>query len=242
MERLRLAELLVGLSLVADVGMGFEPGESARACVIAARLASELDVNEPSDVYYVTLLQHAGCTAYAHEAASLLGGDEIAVKSAAVRTDFSRPREVLGSYLPSLAPSAGALTRLRVAAVAAGRSRQITLGYTTANCEVAAHTARRVGLGAGVERGLNEIFELWNGKGGPAGLRGDAIALPARVAQVAGHAALFDRIGGVDVALDAVRQRAGTSIDPDVVDAFGRCGSALLAELSSADVVQATVA
>src|SRR5919201_2657032 len=240
-ERLRLAELLVGLSLVADVGMGLEPGESARACLIAVRLADELGVDEPSDVYYTTLLQHTGCTGYAHEAAGMLGGDEIAVKAAAVRTDFNRPREVLGSYLPALAPASSALTRLRVAAVAAGRSRLITRGYTTANCEVAAQTARRVGLGAGVEGGLNEIFEWWNGKGGPAGLRGDAIALPARVAQVAGHAALFDRIGGVDVALDAVRQRAGTSIDPDVAEAFVRCGPALLAELAGADVVRAAV-
>jgi putative nucleotidyltransferase with HDIG domain len=199
-------------------------------------------VNEPSDVYYVTLLQHAGCTAYAHEAASLLGGDEIAVKSAAVRTDFSRPREVLGSYLPGLAPSAGALTRLRVAAVAAGRSRHITRGYTRANCEVAALTARRVGLGSGVERGLREIFEWWNGEGGPLGLRGEAVSLPARVAQVAGQASLFDTIGGAEAAMSAVAQRAGASLDPSVADAFGRCGSGLLAELSSADVVEAAVA
>ncbi len=242
MDRLRLAELLVGLSLVADVGMGLEPSESARACLIAVRLADELAADDPSDVYYTTLLQHAGCTAYAHEAAALLGGDEIAVKAAAVRTDFSRPREVLGSYLPSLAPAAGPFTRLRVAAVAAGRSRQITRGYTTANCEVAAQTARRVGLGPGVERGLGEIFEWWNGKGAPLGLRGEAIGLPARVAQVAGHAALFDRIGGAELALDAVRQRAGASLDPTIAAAFVRCGPALLAELSSADVVQATVA
>jgi hypothetical protein len=75
-ERLRLAELLVGLSRVADIGMGFEPGEAARAAVIAAHLARALDAPEPSDVYYTALLQHVGCTAYAHEAAALLGGDD----------------------------------------------------------------------------------------------------------------------------------------------------------------------
>src|SRR5207244_653246 len=105
-------------------------------------------------------------------------------------TDFGQPGEILRAYLPRLAPGAPALTRLRVAAVAAGRSRQITQGYTRANCEVAAQTARRVGLGPGVERGLGEIFEWWNGKGGPQRLRGEAIALPARIAQVAGQATL----------------------------------------------------
>ena len=60
---LRLAELLVGLSLVADVGMGQEPGASARGCLIAAQLADALDVEDASDVYYTTLLQHVGCAA-----------------------------------------------------------------------------------------------------------------------------------------------------------------------------------
>jgi hypothetical protein len=64
MSSLRLSELLVGLSRIADIGMGFEPGEAARAAVIAAELARELDLPEPSDVYYVTLLQHIGCSAY----------------------------------------------------------------------------------------------------------------------------------------------------------------------------------
>ena len=241
MERLRLAELLVGLSLVADVGMGLEPGESARACLIATRLADELGAPEPSDVYYTTLLQHAGCTGYAHEAAALLGGDELAVKAAAVRTDFGKPAEVLRGYLPALAPDAPALTRLRAAAVAAGRARQITDGYTRANCEVAARTARRVGLGEGVERALSEIFEFWDGKGSPAGLRGEQIALPARVAQVAGQAALFDRIGGPELALAAVAQRAGRTLDPAVAEAFRRCSADLLGELAAADVVQAAV-
>jgi putative nucleotidyltransferase with HDIG domain len=238
-EALRLSELLVGLSLVADVGMGLDPGESARACVIGSRLADELGAPDPSAVYYTTLLQHVGCTAYAHEAAALLGGDEIAVKRAAVRTDFSRPREVLTGYLPHLAPGAGPLGRLRAAGVAATRSKQITAGYTLANCEVAALTARRVGLGEGVERGLADIFEWWNGKGGPRGVSGDAIDLPARIAQVAGQAALFDRIGGPEVAVAAVSARAGKSLDPTVAAAFCAAAPAILGELPGADPVAA---
>jgi hypothetical protein len=114
----------------------------------------------------------------------MLGGDEIAVKGAAVRTDFTSPRSVLLGYLPRLAPGAGGLARLRAAGVAATRSRQITDGYTRANWEVAALTARQVGLGAGVEAGLGDIFEAWNGRGGP------------------------------EAAVGAVRARAGKALDP----------------------------
>jgi hypothetical protein len=105
---LRLAELLVGLSGIADVGMGMEQGEAAGAALLGVRLAEALGVREHSDVYYVTLLQHIGCTAYAHEAAALLGGDELAVKAAAIRTDFGSASDVLLGYLPRLAPGRGA--------------------------------------------------------------------------------------------------------------------------------------
>jgi HD-GYP domain-containing protein (c-di-GMP phosphodiesterase class II) len=241
-DRLRLAELLVGLSLVADLGMGLEPGEAARACILATRLADALDAPAPADVYYTTLLQHLGCTAYAHEAAALLGGDEIAVKSAALRTDFRDPRDVVRTYLLGLAPDAGLGTRLRAAGVAVARSRSITAGYARANCEVAAMTARRVGLGEGVAAGLGAIFEQVDGKGAPAGLPGDAIPLAARIAQVASVASLFDGLGGPDTAIATVRRRAGAALDPTVADAFCRAGPELLAELATVDVAEAAVA
>jgi hypothetical protein len=41
MESLRLADLVVGLTVTADLGMGIEPGESARACLLAARLGGD---------------------------------------------------------------------------------------------------------------------------------------------------------------------------------------------------------
>lgn len=35
------------------------------------------------------------------------------------------------------------------------------------NCEVAVHMTRRLGPGTGIQRGLNEIYERWDGKGNP---------------------------------------------------------------------------
>ena len=241
-ERLRLAELLGGLSLVADVGMGLEPGEAGRAALVAMELADAVGAEAPTDVYYTTLLQHVGCTAYAHEAAGMLGGDEIAVKRAAVHTNFHDPRDVLRSYLPNLAPAAGLLSRLRVAGTAAVRGREIVRGYSRANCEVAARTAERVGLGAGVAGALIDIYEQWDGKGGARGLRGDAIAEPARIAQVAVTAALFHRVAGPQAALDAVRSRSGTALDPGLVEALCRHARRVLGVLDVADPIVAAVA
>jgi len=238
----RLAELLVGLSQAVDAGMGLEPGEAARATLIAMQLADALQVADAPDVYYTALLQHVGRTAYAHEAAALLGGDEIALKSAALRTDFDRPAEVLLVYLRNLAPHAGLGRRLRAAGVAATRAGAITAGYARANCEVAAMTARRLGLGAGVVRSVDAVFERVDGKGAPRRLRRDAIPVPARIAQVAVCAALFDRLGGPDLAVQTIRRRAGTSLDADVAAAFCDRAQAMLAELQAQDVVRAALA
>src|ERR1700730_17457283 len=150
METLCLAELLAGMSLVADVGMGLEAGEAARAALVAGELGTAICAPHPSDVYYTTLLQHIGCTAYAHEAAAMLGGDEIAVKRAAMHTDFGDPGELLRGYLPRLAPTANLLTRVQAAATAAVHASDLGQGYSRANCEVASRTAERLGLGRGV--------------------------------------------------------------------------------------------
>ncbi|MEA2465910.1 MAG: hypothetical protein QOJ57_36 [Thermoleophilaceae bacterium] len=241
MDSLRVAELLAGLSLVADLGMGFEAGEASRAAVVAMEIADVVDAASPRDVYYTALLQHIGCTAYAHEAAALFGGDEIAVKRAAARTDFGDPRDIMRSYLPHLAPTASLLTRVRVAGTAAVRARHVVQGYSLANCEVAARTADRLGLGEGVRAGLSDVYEQWDGAGGPRGIAGEVIAEPARIAQVAATAALFHGAAGAAGAVAAVRRRAGAALDPALAEVLVRQGGRILAVLDSADPVEAAV-
>jgi len=53
--------------------------------------------------------------------------------------------------------------------------------------------ARRLGLSHGVQTGLLDIFEWWKGNGRPMRLRGDDVSPVARIVNVAGVAALFDR-------------------------------------------------
>jgi HD-GYP domain-containing protein (c-di-GMP phosphodiesterase class II)/predicted ester cyclase len=172
----------------------------------------------------------------------LLGGDEIAAKRAAVRTDFADPRDVVRSYLPHLAPAATVTTRLRAAGTAAVRARAIVRGYSRANCEVAARMAERLGLGSGVRDALADIYEQWDGRGGPRGVRGEAIPEPARIAQVAATAALLHREAGAEAAVAGVRRRAGAALDPALAELLARRSRDILGPLDGADPLEAAVA
>ncbi|CAN5291400.1 hypothetical protein BH23CHL1_BH23CHL1_21310 [soil metagenome] len=82
----RLTELIVALSRITALGMGQLPDETIRSCLLAMRLAHRMDLGKSDvrDIYYVTLLQHAGCTAYAHETAALFantGLERVEVRS-----------------------------------------------------------------------------------------------------------------------------------------------------------------
>lgn len=242
-DELRLAELIAALSRVTDPGMGQPHEDAIRACLLATGLARRMELGESEvcDVYYATLLQHVGCTAYAHETAALFGGDDVAVRSGGARVDFANPKEALPFSLFEIGKGAPPLGRARAVISAIGKGGKFGEELARSNCEVAVHMARRLGLGAGVQRGLDEIHERWDGKGNPRRLSGDDMALPARFAQVASQGVLFDRLGGPDLAVEMIGRRAGTALDPSVAEAFLRCGRELLTEISSTDASVAVI-
>jgi HD-GYP domain-containing protein (c-di-GMP phosphodiesterase class II) len=240
---LRLAELIAALSQVTDLGMDQPPEDAIRSCLLATGLARNMRLSErhAGDVYYTTLLQHVGCTAYAYETAALFGGDDIAVRAGGAKIDFANPREALPYLVFELGKGATPLFRARAVSAAISKGQKVDEELARSNCEVAVHVTRRLGLGAGVQRGLNEIYERWDGKGNPRKLSGDDVALPARFAQVASQAVLFDRLGGPELASEVVRRRAGTALDPSIADALLRHGRELLAEITSADASIAVI-
>jgi HD-GYP domain-containing protein (c-di-GMP phosphodiesterase class II)/DNA-binding CsgD family transcriptional regulator len=240
---LQLAGLIAALSQVTDLGMGQPPEDAIRSCLLATGLARRmgLDERDVGDIYYATLLQHVGCTAYAHETAALLGGDDIAIRAGGARIDFSNPREALPFLLLEVGKSATPLVRARAVITAIRKGQKFDEELSRSNCEVAVHMARRLGLGSGVQPGLNDIYERWDGKGNPQKLTRDDIALPARFAQVASQAVLFGRLGGPDLTSEVIRRRAGTALDPSIAEAFLRHGRELLVEILSADASVAVV-
>jgi hypothetical protein len=208
-SRLSLAELLADLSLVTDLGMGNEPETAARTCLLATRLARGVGLTEEvvADVFYTALLLHLGCTASAHEAAAAYGGDDIAVNASGARTDLTAPAQILTTWLPGVLQGLPLHTKLQAGTTALVRGGRVGAMLQRANCEVAAGTARRLGLSAGVQEAIGQAFESWNGKGRQR-MAGEAIAVAMRVAQVAALAALFDRLGGPESAVASSRAAA----------------------------------
>jgi HD-GYP domain-containing protein (c-di-GMP phosphodiesterase class II) len=190
---------------------------------------------EVADVFAAALLQHIGCTAYSHEV-SLLFADETAVKRTAMATDFTRPREIALGWIPNLVRGASPGQRLRTLRSAVLHSRRMTEGYQLANCEAASLVAQRLGLPDGVSAGLLDVFEWWNGGGGPRHLSGEAISPVSRLVNVAGYAVFFDRLGGPDAAVAAVAQRAGGYLDPGVAAWFVARAPALLTPTAAGDL------
>ena len=234
-DQLRLAEPLAALSLVTDLGMGQDLEKAVRGCVVATALARRMDVpeREVSDVYYTTLLRHLGCTATAHEEAYLFGGDQLASRPPAERADFGNRREALGLLL-SVGRGAGA-DRVRYLSRALRAGKEADRAIIGALCEVAARVADRLGMTAGVRDGVAQVFERWDGTGGPAKLAGDQIALPARLAEIGHQAVIIDRLGGAEAAVETIRRRAGGWLDPGACETFARHGREILGEVAAAD-------
>jgi HD-GYP domain-containing protein (c-di-GMP phosphodiesterase class II) len=204
--------------------------------VIATRLARQLGLpdEEVRAVFYTSLLEHVGCTAYAHETAAAFG-DELVMNVAAAKTNLADPRDLLRVFVPEVTRGLPAAARARVALFAVGRGARFGKAFTTATCEVARETARRLALPEGVQLGLYHVFEWFNGKGAPAGLKGEEVPVAARVARVAGLAVFFDRVGGPELAVTALRARGGGLIDPTVVAVFVEHATDLLGELAAGD-------
>ena len=234
-QELRLAELLAALSVTTDLAMGQPPEKAIRSCVLATELARALDLPEAevADVYWTSLLKHLGCTATLLEENDLFGPDDPGVRSVAERTDVARPRDLLALLL--VTGQGAGFGRLRYLARSLVGGKEAATEIVRGVCEVAAHLAERLGMGEGVRRSLHENAERWDGKGDPNGLRGDAIALPARIAELATQAVIFHRLGGIEAAGTIVERRSGGWFDPAVVAAFRTIGSATLERLDRED-------
>lgn len=182
-SEVRLAELVAALSLATDLGMGQPLEQALRYCLLALELGRRLgcDAAALSDIYYLALLQHLGCTANAPEVARWNGGDELAFRRWGIALSHASAPETLGALMRHTAEdrAPGRRAALRVAAVARGRGRFDRL--VALQCEAASLLADRLEMDDGVREGLDHVYEQWDGKGAPAGVRGDRLAPAQRV-------------------------------------------------------------
>jgi HD-GYP domain-containing protein (c-di-GMP phosphodiesterase class II) len=229
----RLLGLLGGLSVATDLGSGAPMEEALQRAVVAARLARALGCPDStvSDTIYTSLLQHLGCTAYAHEAAAMFG-DDIAVTRTAFLMD-GRPSDVVRTWAPRLALATGQ-SRARAAATLIVSGRRLSAQGPIATCEVARGAARRLGLPETVQTGLFEGLAQWNGKGYPP-KAGDEISASSRIMQVASTAVLICSHADREAAIGSVRRRSGSLLDPRIAEAFCDNASDLLDDLADID-------
>jgi HD-GYP domain-containing protein (c-di-GMP phosphodiesterase class II)/DNA-binding CsgD family transcriptional regulator len=236
-EPVGIGGVVAALSVTSDLTRGHPPGEAMRACLIATELARRagLDDGERTVVYYATLLRFAGCAATSHDLAAALGGDDIFVRAHGDLIDPSRPGEAM-RFLASLGRGPG---RLRIVARAPGMARFMT-DQMRADCEVGAELTRRLRLPDAVREAVLDGFERFDGRGAPLGKPGTEIAAAARFAGVGFAGAMFDAVGGGDLATDTVRRWSGRALDPAIAAIFLDAPGELLA-LSRADDVWAAV-
>lgn len=233
---LRLAELLAGLSRLADLGFGLEAGSALRAAALSTTLGRSLDLAD-EDVragLYTSLLYHVGCIGYAHETARLFG-DELLWNAAVESTDVADPRDVFGTFLPTLVRGRPLREQGRLVLATLTHGRRFAVEYATVACEVGRDGARRLGLPEEVQRSIYHAYESWDGGGVPDGRSGEDVPLGARLAVLSSVGAHFDGLGGAAAAVGAVRKRAGTTLDPEFTEHFADRAGDLLAELNAED-------
>jgi HD-GYP domain-containing protein (c-di-GMP phosphodiesterase class II) len=235
----RLAEVLAALSLATDVGNGFPMEKSLRDAIVAARFGEALGLSDQdrSDVYYAALLRSMGCTAFAHENASILAGDDIAFHTLFQSLDPGHPAEFLRDVVTGMGAWAGPVTRARTVA------RFLLVGPTVgpraarSACEVSASLARRLRLSDGVRQGLDHVYERWDGKGIPDGRSGEQVCNVARVVHLADIVEIAHRAGGVDAAVAIVARRRGGHLDPELADAFAPVAGEIVGDLDEIDAL-----
>lgn len=219
---LRLGELLSPLSAAADSGAGLPPETGLRTALIGLALARRCGMSgaAPSDLFYAGLLRHLGCSVTAHEETRLMG-DEQELRTSFATVDAGSPLEMLKGASAGFARGKGRMKRVRTVARFMMQAPSAVPAIFAARCEVAGHLGRRLALGDGVVRALDEVYERFDGKGLPRRRRGDAISPLARVLAVAEIAATLQRLpGGEAMACRLIAERAGGQFDPTIARTF----------------------
>jgi HD-GYP domain-containing protein (c-di-GMP phosphodiesterase class II) len=188
-----------------------------RVAILGVELGRRLGLPEIdlSDIYYLALVRHVGCTSDSLEFAAYNGGDDVGLRRHAIVWPSASPPEVQREIELHVGEGRPAEERSRLVAEMLAAGRQRPLQVAVAHCEAGGRLAARLGLPAGVRSGLLQEQERWDGHGLPEGLAGEALSIAQRVVSVAHDALVLNAAGGSG--LGVIRRRSGTAYDPDVV-------------------------
>jgi DNA-binding CsgD family transcriptional regulator len=209
--------LLATVSLASDLAHDV-PAESAlRDALVAVKLAdlAGWPAGDQSDVYYLALLYHVGCTGAVDAQSRLGAGDDITVRHWLSEIDYTDRPDVMRISLAKLAPHWGP------ADWAHGMATFMTFRRSVADAlantaEVAAMLSARLGVSAEVTSSLGYAYARWDGKffrDLPSGPDQSAIS---RLVHMVHVAQTHHHFGGIEAADAVVRERRGGEFDPDL--------------------------
>ena len=242
---LQLSELMGALSHALDITEGQPKGHCIRVCWIGMHVGRELglDAAAQHDLYYTLLLKDLGCSSNAARICELYLTDDLAFKRDFKRVGDSLP-QMLRFVFSHTGLQAGLAERLGAVVNILRHGPQIADELIHTRCTRGAAIARQLRFGDAVAEGIASLDEHWNGRGRPAGLRGEAIPLYSRIALLAQVVDVFHATGGPEAALQEARARAGHWFDPHLVHAFEHVAgrAAFWQQLASPTVEQAVMA
>ena len=213
-----------------------------RQCVVALRIADRLalDDDQRAVLYYTALLAYVGCHVDAHEQAKWFG-DDLVAKGDARFFDLGVTRSDVAYLIGHLGAGRPPLERLRLGmAFLSGPGRRAADAMFENHWLATAALVEALHLDAGVLDSLEQTFERWDGRG-LLGARGTACPLTARVTILVDVVEVYHRVGGVEAAVAAARERSGTQFDPALVALFADDARELLDGLASIDAWNAVI-
>lgn len=241
-SRVRLAELIASLSLATDLGMGQPMDHALRRCLLAVRLGEALGLGatELRDVYYVALVCSVGCTIKLQDFTPWFR-DEIAAAAQAATLDPRQPLDDLMFALRHVGQGFPPLRRAQKVVSALTFGERELRRSSVACHEICRTFGEMLGLEPSIQQALGQMHERWDGRGAPAGLKGEEKALASRIAHIARDVEIFHRLGGIEAATAAVRQRARKVYDPRIAQLFCQQASQLLQRIQEEPIWEAVL-
>jgi len=223
-SRIRRGEVMAALSMATDLALG-QPLEFAQhSCVLANRIGRRLGAPPETlaEIHWQSLLRYIGCNAETHAMAALFG-DEIDFRRDFARIDPGQVGEMgalVFAYLRRANADAGGMAALGAVVRGLLQSKSASAEILSSHCEVAQRLAERIGFGAEIQRNLGQLYERWDGKGLPRGLKGEAIAPAVRIVAFAQDVIVLRAAFGAEGAAAKIATRRGGAYEPRLVDLY----------------------
>lgn len=221
-HKFHFSEIISALSYALDLTEGQPPGHCLRSCWIGFNIGKELALPAESlrDLYYTLLLKDAGCSSNAARLFQLYGSDDLTIKHNFKLVDSQKFSEVAKFIFKNTGLETGMLEKYQKLARMVLDGEKLANEVIKTRCYRGAAIAKQFGLSNDVSNSIRYLDEHYNGKGRPAGLKGDKIPLYARVALLSQVVDVFFAVGGPQAAMAEANSRSGTWFDPQIVRCF----------------------